>query len=89
MRCGDGFTLVGYSFYSCDTETGTLATDLGSDDTLTQYSACVADADAANICAGVNVRLLYFHLPCLSYLQSYSSGYFYLNKNSSDTQSFF
>jgi len=55
VRCGDGFTLVGYSFYSCDTETGELATDLGSDDTLTQYSACVADADAANICAGVNV----------------------------------
>jgi len=54
VRCGDGFTLVGYSFYPCDTETGVLATTLGSDDTLTQYSACVADADAANICTGVD-----------------------------------
>jgi len=56
VRCGAGFTLVGYSFYPCDTQTGVLATSLSSDETLSQYSACVAEADvAANVCSGVDV----------------------------------
>jgi len=54
VRCPDGFVLVGYSFYDCDTETGILATFLGNDDVLTQYSACVADADVATVCTGVD-----------------------------------
>ncbi|KAL5270381.1 hypothetical protein ACHWQZ_G001191 [Mnemiopsis leidyi] len=55
VRCADGFILVGYSFYPCDTNTGVLATFIGNDETLTQYSACVADADVATVCTGVDV----------------------------------
>ena len=56
VRCGAGFTLVGYSFYPCDTETGVLATILVEDASLAHHSACVADENIADVCSGVNVR---------------------------------
>jgi len=55
VRCASGYTLVGYSFYPCDTQTGVLATALVADDTLTQYSACVSDEVVADtVCTGVD-----------------------------------
>lgn len=55
VRCGAEFTLVGYSFYPCDTETGVLATILVEDATLTQHSACVANVNITTVCTGVDV----------------------------------
>ncbi|XP_063689367.1 uncharacterized protein LOC134822315 [Bolinopsis microptera] len=56
VRCGAEFTLVGYSFYPCDTETGVLATILVEDATLTQHSACVANVNITrDVCTGVDV----------------------------------